>query len=209
MKKVISILIMLCFFIPLNSFADDNFNIIFNGKQLKTTDKPFLFCSRLMVPAQDVLKASGIKYTWDDKNSKLTITGSKKKEIFTADEKVYYADNIAVNNAEYPIRKNNTLFINFSDISKILGKESKWDNKTKTLTIGNKIDYTKSEKVIVDKLKKQIQMPSVSQYKIDNTGTGVAGMTIKSINFVVNKSTIDLFKKLDDFAIGKYLYEYT
>lgn len=154
-KKFLTFIIVNCFlftFLNYNVFADNNINVIIDGKTVEWTNssgKPFIdLANRTQVPFRQTLEAFGADVTWDSK----TMTAIATKNNITVEvpigQEYIFRNGEKLKNDTSAIIKNNRTYLPIRAVLEAFGMHVRWDNSNQTVFVEEKIleDFTDENK---------------------------------------------------------------
>ncbi len=218
MKKIVSLLVVMVMVFgltcPVSTMADDNINIIINGKVQQYDQMPVIVNGRTLVPLRGIFEALGAVVSWDDSTKTIIGVKATKSIVLQIDNTFASINNNATTLDVAPSIMNSRTMVPVRFVSEALGADVQWDGDTRTVTItspeGDVIenDYKPaapetevldSGKVIVsndDFLKSKLSTGKVSTLEFKDgvlevaiTGTPASDNTV-SLSFPVNFSGI-------------------
>lgn len=199
-KRIISIVLLLVFFVGMSAFSmgeSDEISLIINGQKIKCDVSPEIVNGRTLVPARVIFDNFGAEVFWNDSLRQVVISTSASVIIFNIGSKIAYVNGVAFNIDVAPIIINGRTLIPVRFISERMGYNVVWNGTDRTVNITSPKDDKKENP------KTESQDTGISEDKSDdktNHPTFDNETEIQKITVTNNKDTcsvkISLSKKV-------------
>lgn len=135
MKKICSVILVLCMVFSAVSVFADGITVTVNGENLTFDSEPIIQNDRLLVPMRAIFEALGADVSWNDSSKTASaVLGKTGLEITVGANELYKNGSKIVLDAPAVIAKDRTL-VPIRAVSEGLGADVDWVSATKTVVI--------------------------------------------------------------------------